>query len=189
MIRINVTLETYQFGLEEGIFSSIGRRLPLLESHPVTCVFKISKNVNFRDRKDFERSWGDATKKILFKPEMMYPTGIDDNPRTLSENDFTEIVFSDEQRKLRFTIVPPVSGICPIRLVVRPLNDEDELVDEFGNNYTGRDRKQNRYYTKPVRIYSFYEILVIFFALISTLTALASTYLAWYISFGQPPQI
>lgn len=167
-MRIHVSLDSY-FGEDSGSFSVIKRRIPWVEAHRVTCVFNIEVSKTQEEQG-----------QISVRPRFVFP-GSEGTRRAFWETEFHELgPLSKELAFCRtiykYSFVPPSSGTCEIQLSFNSLNDKDKIIDEFGVNNTGRDRDRNRYYTKPVRVYSIYEIAVFFFAGISTFFAAVTAF-------------
>ncbi len=180
-MEIRVKLGTY-YGEKLGKTALIRRMIPLVETKPLTLVFNIEVSKLSEDAKE-----------ISVKPKLVHGK-VGGGSYLFGPTDFDIVgVLSSELKycKMRYTYaaVPSVSGDCEVRLSFRSLNDDDKVVDDFGVNNTSRDEEGNRFYRRTIRIYSFYEIMVFFFAaittlfaVISTVAALLSTYFAWRVS-------
>lgn len=74
----------------------------------------------------------------------------------------------------------PSSGVSEIRVYVKELTPKDKLLDEFlvDLHYTAPERVSNelpqgtRYYRKNIKIFSVSELLLIIFAVFSTIGAI-----------------
>ncbi|MBA7635322.1 hypothetical protein ES703_42923 [subsurface metagenome] len=108
----------------------------------------------------------DAIPILSFKPVIVEPHGI--------EGGFDrwgyEPWFSGNNLTMKF--YPSVSGYIELRVYFKDLKDSDTIIDDYGRAQTfkrdiGPDKV--RYYYKPFRVYSLYEVLIVLFTGIVTI--------------------
>jgi len=88
----------------------------------------------------------------------------------ISYDELINLNFSEEESHTwAFTF--PNAGMSEFRIYLANLADEDVLIDDVGNKLFLKSG-ETRYYTYNFRIYSFYDLFLFFFALISGIGAI-----------------
>jgi hypothetical protein len=96
------------------------------------------------------------------------------------------IDLSDGESEANFSIRYPTCTTAAIRVYVLGLGDDDELLDENGANnhfkFQTRGRTiphDTRYINRPIKVYSWFELILFFFAGMSTIGAIFEGISLW----------
>ena len=156
-IQVRTNIEpSYKIPIPGKILNHFRHKLPVIEGYEALL------NVEYSDLDS-----KDATPILPIKPVVVEPHGIEGG----FDRWAYEPWFDTNQLIMKFH--PSISGYIELRVYFRDLKDSDKVIDDYGRNQTfkgdiGSD-KAIRYYYKPFRVYSLYEVLIAFFTGIVTI--------------------
>ena len=150
-IQVRTNIEPlYRIPILVKILNHFRHGLPVVEGYEALL------NVEYSDLDS-----KDATPILPIKPVVVEPHGI--------EGGFDRWAYEPwlDTNQLTMKFYPSTSGYIELRVYFRDLEDSDTVVDDYGRNQTlkediGSD-KAIRYYFKPFRVYSLYEVLMALF--------------------------
>lgn len=159
-------------------------RNPILRKIPICFIKKMPVIEGYESLLYVEYRDSEAEKDVPFlsiKPVIVEPHGIERGVDRWGLKPWLQ------QNNLSMKFSPSVSGYIELRVYFKDLKDSDEIIDDYGRSQPfkgdiGND-KAIRYYFKPYKIYSLYEVLMIFFTgtvTIFTLLMLIITILLYF---------
>ena len=124
----------------------------------------------------------DSKKKFEIAPslysENVQDVELFDEPQTID--------LSDGEIKKDFTLRYPTCNAAAVRVYVLGLEDDDELLDDNDSNNHFKLKavrrkipRNTRFVNRPIKVYSWFEIILFFFAGISTLGAIFEGISLW----------
>jgi len=148
-IKVKTSIEPFhKIPISAKVLKCFRHGMPVIEGYEAVC------NVEYTalDSKD-------AIPILSIKPVIVEPHGIEGGIHRQAYEPW----FSANHLSMKF--YPSISGYVELRVYFKDLKDSDEIVDDYGRAQPFKGdigpNKDIRYYYKPFRVHSSYEVLMV----------------------------